>query len=291
MEKLISEYLLECEANRKDFCYEYGCILKGCMQMHQATGDEKYLEFIMKYLQTVIKEDGKLIGPDTEELDIDSVSTMSVLFYIYDLTGEEKYRKAVEMIQNKIRGLKRDADGNYVWEDGLEKIFPFYMEYETRYNKKANYNDIVTQLSGIRKKGQKTDYLMALIDVTDAMSIEIFEHYKTLEKLFKEEFKKILPEYIGQVREQARGMEEGDFVRNRVKSVDIFTVAYAIIKACRIGVLSKEKYEGTGLEAFQGIMAERELWSEKTGENEGGKAECIGIFMMAYAQKLMIQKQ
>lgn len=261
------------------------------MQMHQATGDEKYLEFIMKYFKTVIKEDGKLIGPCTEEPDIDSVSTMSVLFYIYDLTGEEKYRKAIELVQNKIRELKRDADGNFVWEDSLEKMFPFYMEYETRYNKKANYNDIATQLPGIGKKGQKTSYLMALIDVIDAMSIEIFEHYKTLEKLFKEEIKEILPEYIGQVREQTRGTEEGDLVRNRVKSVSVFTVAYAIIKACRIGVLSKEKYEGTGLEAFRSVMDIKELWSEETGENEDGKAECIGIFMMAYAQKLMMQKQ
>lgn len=244
--------------------------------MHQATGDEKYLEFIMKYLQTVIKEDGSIVDLGTEELDIDSISTMGVLFYIYDLTGEERYRKAIERLQNKIRGLKRDMNGNFVWEDGLEKIFPFYMEYETRYNKKANYNDIAARLPDIREKGEKASYLMALIDVIDAMSIEIFEHYKTLEKLFKEEIKKILPEFIGQVREQTRGTEEGDFVRNRINSVYIFTVAYAIIKACRIGVLSKEKYEGTGFEAFRSVM---------------DKKECIGIFMMAYAQKLMMQKQ
>lgn len=276
MEKRISEYLLEFETNRKDFSCEYGCVLKGCMQMHQATGDEKYLEFIMKYLQTVIKEDGSIVDLGTEELDIDSISTMGVLFYIYDLTGEERYRKAIERLQNKIRGLKRDTNGNFVWEDGLEKIFPFYMEYETRYNKKANYNDIAARLPDIREKGEKASYLMALIDVIDAMSIEIFEHYKTLEKLFKEEIKKILPEFIGQVREQTRGTEEGDFVRNRINSVYIFTVAYAIIKACRIGVLSKEKYEGTGFEAFRSVM---------------DKKECIGIFMMAYAQKLMMQKQ
>lgn len=295
MEKLISEYLLGCKTNGKDFCYEYGALLKGCMQMHQVTGDEKYLEFIMKYLQDVTTKDGKLIGLGTEELNIDSVSTMSVLFYIYDLTGDEKYRKAAGLVQNKLQEFKRDTEGNFVWKDGMEKIFPFYMEYETRYNKKANYNDITTQLSGIRDKGQKASYLMALIDVIDAMSIEIFEHYKSLEKIFKEEVKELLPEFISQVEEQTRRAEEGDFVRSRVKQVYILTVAYAVIKACRIGVLSKEKYEKLGLDAFQSILQEKELLLKDTGAEDGcktdGKAECIGIFMMAYAQKLMMQKQ
>lgn len=294
MEKRIREFLLGYETNKKDFCCRDGCILNGCMQMYQATGGREYLEFIRKYLQAVIGEDGKMNSGDMEKLNIDSVNTMKVLFYIYDLTGEEKYAKAIGRIQDKIRGLERDQHGNFIWEDGLERLFPFYMEYETRYHKKENYNDIITQLLNGREKGFKTSYLMALIDVIDAMSIEIFEHYKTLEKCFKEETKKILPGFIRQVKEQTKGMEEGEFVGNCMEVISVLETAYAIIKACRIGVLSKEKYERTGLEAFRGITAERLFQSAEEGESNGmadRKAECIGIFMMAYAQKLMMQKQ
>ncbi len=58
-------------------------------------------------------------------------------------------------------------------------VYPFYMEYETRYHNKAEYAQIVRQLLTLAPSEQ-TDmeqtgwYLMAVIDVIDSMSREIF---------------------------------------------------------------------------------------------------------------------
>jgi len=289
VEKLISRYLSVYKTGGKDFCYGNACILNGCMQMYQAAGDRKYLEFITKYFGTVINEDGS-INDSRSEFNIDRINTFRVLFYIHDVTGEEKYVRIIESVYGRLRELQQNTYGDY-------RLFPFYMEYETRYNKKANYNDIVAGLSEGKKEtdsmAQSAEYLMTVIDVIDAMSIEIFEHYKTLEKLFKEEIKRHLPEWIRQADELAKGGEEGDFGRSREELIPFFTAAYAILKACRIGVLSKEKYEGTGLGIFDAVMPKEMFYLEdmELSEKETDKAaENVGILMMAYAQKIMVQK-
>ncbi|MDE6607744.1 MAG: glycoside hydrolase family 88 protein [Lachnospiraceae bacterium] len=280
MEKLIS----------KDFCYGNACILNGCMQMYQATGDRKYLEFVTKYLENVIDEDGN-INDSSSEFNIDSINTFRVLFYIHDVTGEEKYIRTIGFVYGRLRELQQNTYKDH-------RIYPFYMEYETRCNKKANYNDIVAGLSeGIKKAdgmAQRMEYLCTVIDVIDAMSIEIFEHYKSLEKLFKEEIKKLLPELTRQEKKSAKGGEKGDFGQSREEVIPFFTAAYAILKACRIGVLSKEKYEETGLGILDAVMPEGMFCFEDvewSGGETDGAAESVGILMMAYAQKLMMQKQ
>ena len=75
-------------------------------------------------------------------------------------------------------------------------VYPFYMEYETRYHNKAEYAQIVRQLLALAPSEQadmeqKGWYLMAVIDVIDSMSREIFEHYKSLEEIFKKTIRNI----------------------------------------------------------------------------------------------------
>lgn len=289
VKKIIDEYLLKYESCKETFQYGDSCILNGCMQLHQAAASENYLEFLINYMDNFIREDGTVNHFDSNKFNIDSINACRVLFYIYEITCEEKYLRAIQFLENEIRKLPRDTYGNFLTESKgtkfLYELLPFYMEYETRFNKKANYNDIVMQY---RKEGEEKQtewYLLALIDTMEAMSIEIFEHYKTLEKLFKEEIKKVLP----QLKEQeitAVGREENG---------SAFMLTYAIIKACRLGILSKEKYEKTGLGMLEGTIQKELSNSGKEGclseKTILANPECMGIFMMAYAQKLMLQKQ
>ena len=92
-------------------------------------------------------------------------------------------------------------------------------------------------------------------------------------------------------------------------------VAYAVMKAARLGVISCEKYADEGIAIFDGIVEEKldEDKNELTdicwvaglgpGEQRDGSVEYylsekrvsndskgVGPFMMAYAQKLMLQK-
>lgn len=289
VEKIIGEYLREYKINKDFIKYEDGYMVNACMQLHQATEEARYLNFLMDYVKEFVGEDGSIQYFDSSKLNKDSINAFKVLLYIYDVSQEEKYFKAIEDLQQGIRNLPRDEKGIFLaGENGIAdskgktfyELLPFYMEYETRFHKKAEYNDIVMQCQSMKEEEKDEWYLLALVDIMEAMSIEIFEHYKTLEQLFKDKVRKMLSTKEVNVEEETGST---------------FRIAYAIIKACRIGALSREKYEAAGLGILEGgiqkvlsLSGEENSLSEKTVSI---KPECMGSLMMAYAQKLMLQKQ
>lgn len=140
--------------------YEDGCVLKGLQMMYQVTGQEKYKTFILDYLKKYVNDDGSLNFYHEEDYNIDNISTGTVLFFAYDETGEEKYRKAIEVLRQQLVSQPRNNEGNFwhkkiypnqVWLDGLYMGQMFYMMYETRFGGKEHYNDIITQFRNVRK--------------------------------------------------------------------------------------------------------------------------------------------
>ena len=134
--------------------YIDGCMIKAVLAMYSITKDEKYLKFADDFIDYRVAEDGTINGYDIEEKNIDNVNAGKTLFELYDLTGKEKYRKAIDLVYSQLEIMPRTANGsfwhkliypNQVWLDGLYMGQPFYMEYETRFNNKKNYSDIYNQ--------------------------------------------------------------------------------------------------------------------------------------------------
>ncbi len=140
--------------------YIDGCMIKAILEMYSITKDSKYLEFADTFIDYRVKEDGSIDGYDVEELNIDNVNAGKTLFELYDLTGREKYRKAIDLVYSQIEKMPRTKEGNFwhkniypnqVWLDGLYMCQPFYMEYETRFNGRKNCEDIYSQFANITK--------------------------------------------------------------------------------------------------------------------------------------------
>lgn len=238
---------------RIEYCIDTGLraeagVLKGCVQMHIATGEERYLGAIKDYTAQYEYGSGS----------IEDAEAGNALFYLYELTGGKQYESVLKSLTERFK-LSGDGPG----PEWLCAVLPFYMNYETKFNKKAGYQEIVNRFLGIRHKLSKEEnqlnlvsessYLTALIDTIDVMSIEIFEHYKALEILFKEAVRKIAPG-----GNPPRILEPAQCT--------------AILKACRIGVLSRERYEAAGDSIFN------------------SSANGIGLLMEACAQKLMLRQ-
>ncbi len=145
-------------AGHKELSWNYidGVMIKAVIEMYHITGDKKYLDFADAFIDVRVSEDGDIAGYDINELNIDNVNAGKTLFELYDLTGKEKYRKAIDLIYSQIEKMPRTKQGSFwhkdiypdqVWLDGLYMGQPFYMEYETRYNNKKNYADIYKQFS------------------------------------------------------------------------------------------------------------------------------------------------
>ena len=50
-------------------------------------------------------EDGSIEGYSVEELNIDNVNAGKTLLELYDLTGKEKYRKAIDLVYSHIKKM------------------------------------------------------------------------------------------------------------------------------------------------------------------------------------------
>lgn len=288
-ERYVTSYLTDYQNAKTDWNYEDGCVLMGTVLLYKVTRNEFYKNFIVSYMKKFVNDDGSINHYEKEHYNIDSVNTGKILFFLYEETKEEKYRNAIEVLMNQLRSQPRTKSNNFwhkkiypdqIWLDGLYMAQPFYMAYETQFNKKENYNDIINQFKSVRKFLYNEDknlyyhgfdeariqpwadketglspnfwlramgwYLMAFIDTMDVMSEEIFEQYKTLEQLFKEGIKGILlyQDKVSKLFYQV--IDKADIDNNYLETSGSAMVAYAIIKGCRLGVLQKDKYQEIG---------------------------------------------
>ena len=147
--------------------YIDGCMIHAILELYQCSKDEKYLRFADSFMDWFVQEDGSIRNYSTEEYNLDNVNPAKNLFVLYEATGKEKYRRAVDTVYQQLKNMPRTKDGNFwhkkiypnqVWLDGLYMAQPFYMEYETKYNHLEQYNDIFQQFLNVQKhmKDEKT---------------------------------------------------------------------------------------------------------------------------------------
>lgn len=159
-EKYVLSYLENYKPYKGKWCYEDGCLLQGALLLYKVTLEERYLNFIENYLKIFIGNDGEIKGYQKEEYNIDNINAGKVLFDIYKITKEEKYKKALDKLYEQILTHPRVEEGNFwhkkryenqVWLDGMYMVEPFYMRYETEFNGRKNYYDIYKHFTTVRE--------------------------------------------------------------------------------------------------------------------------------------------
>ena len=140
--------------------YIDGCMTNSLLEIYKETKEQKYFDFVEKFIDYYVSEDGSVLGFSVEKYNIDDVKEGTILFPLYEMTKKEKYRKAIELIYSQLKTHPRTKEGNFwhkkiypnqIWLDGLYMGQPFYMLYETKYNGMKNYNDILNQFKNVRK--------------------------------------------------------------------------------------------------------------------------------------------
>lgn len=154
------EYLVEIEGQTVfEWNYEDGCLFLGTAAMYRATGDEEYLKYIEKMVSPYVKENGEIISYHIEEYNLDFINAGRIFYFLYDITGEERYKKACHTLMTQLKYQPRLKTGNFwhkliypfqVWLDGLYMGQPFYLEYENRWGGRQHYYDILNQFNQVR---------------------------------------------------------------------------------------------------------------------------------------------
>lgn len=296
--------------------YIDGCMIKAILEMYTITKDEKYFAFADAFIDAKVFEDGTIDGYKVEEKNIDNVNAGKTLFELYDLTGKEKYLKAIELIYSQIKDMPRTEAGNFwhkniypnqVWLDGMYMGQPFYIEYETRFNNKKNYEDIYNQFKNVIEimRDPKTGlyyhaydaskemfwcdkvtglsqnfwlralgwYSMALLDTLDKAD-------KSEEKictLLKDAFADLMDAMLKYQDESGMWYQVvnfGGMDKNYLETSGSSIMAYALLKGVRLGYLP-EKYAEYGRKAFEGVC------NKYLTTDENGDLHLDGICLVA----------
>ena len=147
--------------------YIDGCMITGILERYAITGEARFLDFADRFMSGFVEEDGRIRTYDPAEYSLDNVNPAKNLFTLYDLTGKEKYRKALELVRSQLSTMPRTPEGNFwhkliypnqVWLDGIYMALPFYMEYEKRFDAQKDCLDICRQIANveIRMRDPKT---------------------------------------------------------------------------------------------------------------------------------------
>lgn len=108
--------------------YDYGVILKGLELLWRQTGELKYYQYIKDNMDYFIEEDGSVKGYHLGEHNIDHLNNGKLLFLLHKETGQEKYKKAADLLRKQITTHPRTSEGAFwhkniypyqIWLDGL----------------------------------------------------------------------------------------------------------------------------------------------------------------------------
>lgn len=132
------------------------------------------LEYVDAWYDAIIAEDGSIGGRyKRSNYNLDHICPARTLFALYDLTGKEKYRAAMDSIYLQIGGQPQsyiDFNGyetgvfwhkkiypHQLWLDGLYMAEPFNAEYNVRYvasdmERYINFDHIAAQFRIAREK-------------------------------------------------------------------------------------------------------------------------------------------
>lgn len=148
----------------------------------------------------------------------------------------------------QIKSLPRTAEGLFdmgsVDADCFEAarwVYPVYAYYETEYNKKENYPDLLKQMKALdaRQKeaasmGTRARFLDALIHTIDNVTPQLYEYYIELADLFKAAVKEVIADYYRDGRFTDGSADEAEAEK---------LIRSAVARAGETYVLLAEKYE------------------------------------------------
>ena len=145
------------------FHYHQGVFLSGVQETWHLTGDKKYYEYYKAWVDHEVRPDGTIIQWDPGQLD--DIQPGILLFELYEKTGDEKYKIALDTLLPTIYNFPKNPEGgfwhkdrypNQMWLDGLYMAGPISVEYAAKFHH-PEYFDLSTQQAIMMEKKTRDD--------------------------------------------------------------------------------------------------------------------------------------
>lgn len=118
----------------KDWSYVQGYMLTAFERLYRDTGEQRWLDYMRKYADNFVDRDGIYTGDRLSNLD--NLMTGSLFCQLYDITKDERYKKAAEGMIGTFDNYPR-SEGQFwhgdrspnMWIDGVFMGQMFLIEY------------------------------------------------------------------------------------------------------------------------------------------------------------------
>ena len=294
--------------------YIDGCMITALMEISAIKNDKRYFDFAERFIDYYVREDGSILGYNIEKYNLDDINEGRVLFELYEKTGKEKYRLAIEKHKEHLDTQPRTELGsfwhkliypNQVWLDGIYMAQVFSTLYAK--HSSGDYSDPVMQIKNVRRymKDAKSGLYYHGFDCTRAMfwadkktglsknfwlrsigwfavaMVDIIDIMgENADKELIEIFRDLMESMI-KYRDEGSKMycqvvNLPDKEGNYLETSGSSMIAYAMMKGARTGVIDKQ-FSVFGKETFDGIC-ERYLGFDAEGNlNLGGICLVAGL--------------
>jgi unsaturated rhamnogalacturonyl hydrolase len=126
----------------------------------QRVDNPKYRAVLEQVTASFIQEDGNIHQYKLENYNIDAVAPGRAVLRLYQLTGDEKYKKAADLLRNQLASQPKTSEGafwhkqkysNQLWLDGVYMGMPFLAEYSALFENGHSFEEVVNEFRLTRK--------------------------------------------------------------------------------------------------------------------------------------------
>jgi unsaturated rhamnogalacturonyl hydrolase len=140
--------------------YEHGLLLMAIERVWRATGEARFWSHVKETADLFIAPDGGIRTFRLEEYNLDQINHGRVLFPLYKVTGDERYKRAITHLRRQLDTHPRTKSGGFwhkqiyphqIWLDGIYMAAPFYAEFAQTFDEPAAFDDIAHQITLIEQ--------------------------------------------------------------------------------------------------------------------------------------------
>ncbi len=273
--------------------YIDGCMMFALQTLCDLTGDRRYGDFVYSYISSFVSEDGAVRTFEPEKHALDDYNEGRTLIPLWKSTGEEKFRRAADMLHSALADQPRTPEGNWwhkqiypdqVWLDGIYMAQPFAAMYEKTFGD-GDYSDIFRQVETVRQRmrdpktglyyhgydasrkafwcnpetGLSQSFWLRAIGWFSVALADLLEIIppeipgNPIPEIFSDLMRDILPFADPETGLYYQVVDRAEAEGNYQESSGSAMIAYAMLKGARLGILP-ETFAEKGRKTFEGLV-------------------------------------
>lgn len=158
MKRFPEPWMIE-KATTPRWGYTHGLVVKAMLEAWKHTGNAAYYDYAKIYADSLIDAGGK-IRMNYLSFNIDNINPGKILFDLYEQTGDDRYKVAMDTLRKQLAEQPRTTEGGYwhklkyphqMWLDGIFMASPYLAQYGTAFGDTTVYAGIVNQITLIAR--------------------------------------------------------------------------------------------------------------------------------------------